>query len=164
MRKNRTEDSVKDYATRAFMEYFRHGSPTRSRIESEIRSRVQKELFGKDPQTVISACGREIERSKSFLEDIDAVNKTFAMLSDADMEYISTAVKAVYFVSKNRLLSCKDIKSRVLAHAMEVPADYRTVYRWLEKARSLFAVNRGLCLYSDMPLESSPEHDILYTG
>lgn len=158
----RTADNVRDYATRAFMEFYKAGCPTRDQFEDDIKAKVKKEMFGQDPKLVVIACNREILRNYARAKDIDAVNKTFRMLEDEGLCHIVAAVRAVYFVPEEKDLASKRIKARVLAHSIDVPADERTVYRWLKKARDLFALNRELCIYSalddslaDLPLEGS---------
>lgn len=104
---------------------------------------------------MVTLAENEINRRKGQLEDIDAINKMFDMLYDQSHITsvskgtrngidIASAVKAVYFAFGSEKLTRKMITLRVRAHAMSVPVDERTVYRWLKYARELFAVIRGL--------------------
>ena len=50
----------------------------------------------------------------------------------------------MYFVNANENLNLRIIRSRVLMYSMTIHADEGTVYRWLQEARALFAVKRGM--------------------
>lgn len=138
------KDNIMDYATEAFEEYSRRGCPTREKCEGEIRLEVHRKMFGQDPKLIVASSNYVVDKMKPLLDNIDAVNRCFEELEAKDKKYIADAVRAVYFVSPCGHLNGKIIRSRVLAHSMEVYADERTVYRWLEKARDLFAIKRGL--------------------
>lgn len=74
--------------------------------------------------------------------DLMAVARMFAHLEREGKDYISAAVRDVYMFA--RLSSRKRVTSeRVLAHAMTVYADERTVWRWLKYARELFVELRS---------------------
>lgn len=148
-------DNIRDYATSAFAKYSRFGCPTREEREQQIRDEIYKRHQNKDPKHVVTLADNEINRRKGQLEDIDAINKMFDMLYDQSHITsvskgtrngidIANAVKAVYFAFGSEKLTRKMITLRVRAHAMSVPVDERTVYRWLKFARELFAVIRGL--------------------
>lgn len=148
-------DNIRDYATAAFVKYARLGCPTREEREEQIRNEVYKRHANKDPKYVVALAEIELRRMRGHLEDIDAVNKTFEMLygyvpdditskSTRNGVDIAEAVKNVYFAVKSERITKQMIALRVRAHAMSVPADERTVYRWLKYARELFAVIRGL--------------------
>ena len=153
-------DNVTDYATAAFAKYHRLGCPTREERENKIRNEIFCRHADKDPKYVVSLAEIELRRLKGHLDDIDAVNKTFEMLygytpilsgeagtrNGAD---IANAVKGVYFAFGSERLTRNMIALRVRAYAMSVPADERTVYRWLKYARELFAVIRGLDIDTD---------------
>lgn len=156
-------DNIRDYATAAFVKYSRLGCPTRAEREEQIRNEIHKRHAEKDPKYVVTLAEIELQRMKGHLEDIEAVNRTFEMLygysadnpgkSTQNGPDIAKAVKGVYFAFGSEKLTRKMITLRVRAHAMSVPVDERTVYRWLKYARELFAVIRGLDIDTD-PIEN----------
>lgn len=147
-------DNIRDYATAAFVKYARLGCPTRREREEQIRNEIYRRHADKDPKYVVSLAEIELRRMRGHLDDIEAVNKTFEMLygytavadchSTRNGVDIAEAVKDVYFAYGSEKLSRNMIALRVRAHAMTVPCDERTVYRWLKYARELFGVIRGL--------------------
>lgn len=148
-------DNIRDYATFAFAKYFKYGCPTREEREEQIKNQVYKRFSDKDPKHVLAIAEIELRRSRGELADIEAVNKTFEMLygftsTDESVKKmnngvdVAKAVKAVYFTYGAEKLTRNTIALKVRAHAMSVPCDERTVYRWLKYARELFAVIRGL--------------------
>ena len=151
-------DNIRDYATSAFVKYSRLGCPTRVDREEQIRCEIHRRHAEKDPKYVVTLAEIELRRMRGHLDDIDAVNRTFDMLygynanvgkSTQNGEDIANAVKGVYFAFGSEKLTRKMITLRVRAHAMSVPVDERTVYRWLKYARELFAVIRGLDIDTD---------------
>ena len=151
-----TKDKNRDYATAAFATYLRLGCPTREEREAQIRQEIYDKHRGKDPKFIVGAAEIELRRLRGHLDDIEAVNKTFDMLygkipqhcgaaKTHTGEEIANAVKEVYFAFGSERIPERDIIGpRVRAYAMAVPADIRTVYRWLKYARNLFALLRGL--------------------
>lgn len=152
-------DNIRDYATSAFVKYARLGCPTRKEREEQIRCEIYKRHADKDPKCVVSLAEIELQRMRGHLDDVEAVNKTFEMLygytSTNDYQgtrngvEIAEAVKGVYFTYGAEKLTRNTIALRVRAHAMSVPCDERTVYRWLKYARELFGVIRGLDIDTD---------------
>lgn len=138
------KDHIKDYATHAFEEYSRRGCPTRKECEEKIRGNVMKSMFGKDPKVIATTADHVVKNMEPLLKDIDAAISTLEELERKNKGYISGAVRAVYFVNANENLNLRIIRSRVLMYSMTIHADERTVYRWLQEARALFAVKRGM--------------------
>lgn len=86
---------------------------------------------------------RRIIDDQSLIEhpeysDIIAVARMFERLDREGRDYISKAVRAVYMFVPGGIAP-KHIAGRVLSHAMNVPADVRTVYRWLAYAKRVFS-------------------------
>lgn len=79
-------------------------------------------------------------------KDFNAVQKTLELLACGGRQYIVDAVKAVYFVDCQKPLSKQTIALRVRRFAITMPADERTVYRWLREARWICMSVRGLRL------------------
>ena len=112
------KDNIRDYATAAFREYARLGSP--SSVE-------------------------HLERDNAALAaDLRAVKETLRILDAEGNRYIADAVRAVYFAAPSSPLLKGEISARVAAFAKEYPTCERCVYRWLKRARGLFARLRGL--------------------
>jgi hypothetical protein len=138
-------DNIRDYATSAFIKYYRLGCPTRTQREEQIRAEVFKKYANLDPKLVVTYADAEIHKNRGHLDDIDAVNRMFDVLSTTPLgEDIALAVREVYFFHTADKITVKKISLRVRYHAGNVPCDERTVYRWLKAARELFAVLRGL--------------------
>ena len=140
------KDFIRDYATGAFIRYASLGCPTREEYEEKLRRDVYNRLSLKEPRIILMKADAEIASRKPILDDIEAVEKMFAMLEANGKEYISKAVRAVYFASAVGRPSRKEIVNRVLCYARSVPIDERSVYRWLKYARELFAMLRGLTI------------------
>ena len=70
--------------------------------------------------------------------DLIAVSRMFERLDREGRDYVSEAVRAVYMFVPGGIVP-SNIAGRVLSHAMNVPADVRTVYRWLAYAKRVFS-------------------------
>ena len=66
------------------------------------------------------------------------------MQARIDGQGIKQAVEIVYFTAPEQKLKRGDIIDRVRRACIELPADERTVYRYLKMARRMFAEERGL--------------------
>ena len=140
------KDHTRDYAVSAFRRYAKLGCVSVAEYEEKIRNDVYIRYENIEPKRVLIKAEEAVKAAAPLLSDIDAVERSFAMLRANGKEYIVDAVMEVYFVSPDKPLRKNQIQRRVLAFAMKVPADERTVYRWLKNARDLFAVCRGLTL------------------
>ena len=112
------KDSIRDYATAAFREYARLGCPTPEAISRE--------------------------RDAALAADLSAVEECLRILSLEDRQYIVDAVRAVYFAAPDVALKKGDVGKRVAVFAREYPASEVSAYRWLARARRLFAKLRGM--------------------
>ena len=124
------KDFTKAYITEAFRLYARLGSPTYESAEEKIRAKVTDE--------------RPLEYETPTLLDFGAVEMTLDLLRQKEKDYITKAVKVIYFVQPMKPLRRGDITNRVRRFAITNGADERTVYRWLKEARVLCAAIRGL--------------------
>ena len=151
------KESYMDYATAAFVKYSKLGCPTRAELEEKIRTEIYMRFAEKTPELIVKLANKEVQRNEGLLRDIDAVNKTFDMLLnkipldtiDTDKAIrngkdIANALSYVYFGLHRESPSNKRISARVRLYASTLPAEERTVYRWLKYGRRLFACNRGL--------------------
>ncbi len=137
------KDNYKDMAVLAFFRYANRGSPSHEQLEQFLREKVKKEHLGEDPKLVSMYIEKEIERHKPAFDDIEAIARMFETLDEKKRGYISDAIRAVYIVPGKNFPSNKELYFRVVAHAVKVPADISTVYRWLKKARDLYVFFRG---------------------
>lgn len=112
------KDNVRDYATAAFREYARLGCPTPEAISRE--------------------------RDVALAADLHAVSECLQILRVEEQAYIEDAVREVYFSAPDVPLRKGDVGKRVAAFARAYPASEITVYRWLARARWLFARLRGI--------------------
>ena len=112
------KDNIRDYATAAFREYARLGCPS--------------------PEAI--SC----ERDTALAADLRAVGECLQILRVEEQEYIADAVRAVYFVAPEIPLKKGDVGKRVAMFARKYPASEASAYRWLARARRLFAKLRGM--------------------
>lgn len=138
------KDIIRDYATNAFVRYASLGCPTKEDLIAKIRSDCYKRLSLQQPQYIVMKADAEVQARAPLIEDVEAVNKVFDILKGQDREYISEAIKAIYFIQPNRIPRKGEIVERVTAYAVNVPCSTKTVYTWLKSARLLFARMRGL--------------------
>jgi len=147
------KDHLRDYCTEAFRFYARIGKPTyqqlRDRLYAEaLASENVVHVKGSGPSkptenAVINAENKVEERIGELL-DILAVEKTMRILDC----YTRQAIEIVYFTDADKPLQKGDISSRVHQAEIGVPASEKTIYRWLSKARRMFAEERGLRVYN----------------
>lgn len=83
------------------------------------------------------------EEYRGFCEDLFAVSDTLLELASTNREYIVEAVREIYMCSR-KYPDHKDIAGRVRRYALIVPASEKTVYKWLETARDIYTLKRGL--------------------
>lgn len=145
------KDNIRDYATEAFRYYAACGMKTSEEIKQQVKKQIydqsKRERIGSGSgahsdctaYSVMAADDEMYEMAAEFL-DIIAVEKTLRQLN----KYQRTAVEIVYFAEANKELSKNDISQRVHKAELSIPAEERTIYRWLSKARKIFARERGL--------------------
>lgn len=138
------KDALRDYATSAFIFWARHGCPTYAEAEERIRKKALARAWGIDPQKAKQYADAEIEKARAGLEDIRACESVFRRLSDSGRELICDAVRAVYMAEPWGKVRRGEYSARALRFALEVPLSERQVYYYLEQARDLFAIERGL--------------------
>ncbi|MCL2512364.1 MAG: hypothetical protein FWF08_00565 [Oscillospiraceae bacterium] len=76
------------------------------------------------------------------ISDIMAVQKTLRALENKPE--VLEAVRTVYFDDPGRVFGKGEISRRVVKASMEIPASERQVYRWLNDARRVFSLERGM--------------------
>ena len=102
-------------------------------------------LRNKSAEEYITENNIEREQYKGFCEDLFAVSDTLLELAATKREYIVEAVREIYMCSR-KYPDHKDIACRVRRYALMVPATEKTVYKWLEVARNIYALKRGLAI------------------
>lgn len=129
---NVKKDFIRDYATEAFRYYASIG---------KTFEEVKEEIYRK----AIEESKKEVIEKKGELEDLLAVEETIKQLvRERNGLEINKAIELVYFIAPEKELGRNEFSSRVLNAAQEIHCDERTVYRYLGKARNIFAENRGL--------------------
>lgn len=146
------KDHIRDYATEAFRFYAKSGRSAekyKQKIYIETLESIKKKekiiksgISKPTEQALIKAEEALVERMSEIL-DMEAVDKCLAEF-DVKCKAINKVIEIVYFTNADKELKAGDIKDRVTKASMEIHADERTIYRWLKKARELFAYQRGL--------------------
>lgn len=145
------KDNIRDYATEAFRFYSACGRLTseqlKQKVYDEIYTASKKEYYrsGSGQPSDATACAvmkaeDAIKAMQAEFEDIIAVEKTMLQLN----KHQRKAVEIVYFTEPEKDLEKGDISDRVHKAELEIPASEDTIYRWLRKARRVFAKERGL--------------------
>lgn len=111
------KDPERDYATAAFRLWGQYGCPT-------PKEAVLLMLTG--------------EITEPELCDFEACSEVFDALKKRGRGYIIDAVRAVYLCEPEKTLGKMEISHRVTSFALTLPADERTVYRYLKIAREMF--------------------------
>lgn len=151
------KERFRDYATAAFIDYFKLGQPTRSQHEERIRREIYSAYPLSSQETRDRKALEAIDRSKPLLDDIDAVNIVFDILGGAkyDGVYmpvdvtkngadIADAIRYVYCGLHREKPSYSRIAGRVRRYSTDKYVSDRNVYRWLKVGMRLFAIVRGL--------------------
>ena len=145
------KDNIRDYATEAFRYYAACGRKTadvcKEQVKEIIYEQSSREIVRSGSGThsdstayrAMEAEDASCEMAAEFL-DIIAVEKTLMQLS----EHEKMAVEIVYFTDAKKDLQKGEISKRVHKAELEIPAEERTIYRWLGRARKTFAKERGL--------------------
>lgn len=145
------KDYIRDYATEAFRFWASCGCPTYKQAADRIYERTLDENSS-DPERALELAERAVSEAQPELLDILAVTEVLRLLSEYGRHDIASAVVAVYCVSSKRRARRGDITRRVVEFSMNAHMDERTVYRYLAKARALFASMRGL--RCDAPIDA----------
>lgn len=127
MGKPHKEDLEKKYYQEALEEY-------------ERRQQFGSTGISKPTEQAIMYAEGVLRQKQAELWDILAVEKTLAQLHIWEQQ----AVEMVYFPHAQRDIKKGEIRDRVNKASIEIPAGVATVYRYLKKARNIFAYERGL--------------------
>lgn len=138
------KDPTRDYVTEAFRFYAASGRPTYMQARERVYRSGLLERTGDPPETANMYAQSMVERHTPALLDIFAVNKTLEMLDKGGKRAIIEVIEIVYLEEANKPIRKKDISDRVRYASLSIPADERTIYRWLKEARLLCAAVRGM--------------------
>ncbi len=143
------KDHIRDYATEAFRYFSYLGKPHKEDLEKKYYQEAMEQYqrthekgsgISKPTEQAVMYAESCLRQKQSELWDILAVEKTLMQLREFERQ----AVEIVYFPHAQRPIKKNEISERVLKASIEIPADERTVYRYLAKARIIFAYERGL--------------------
>jgi hypothetical protein len=143
---------IRDYATAAFQFYAVNGSSEKykQKIWNEaLWNKQQRELrgegFGAPTESAVIHAEAALNEKMGEIADLEAVEKTIY-----DIEHMTggrdiiKALKIVYMDQPQRDIERGEIRDRVHRAELSIPASERSVYGWLQKARKIFAEERGL--------------------
>lgn len=143
------KDHIRDYATEAFR-YYAYMNTTYEMLCKKYRQEAleeyQRNLEGagtgisKPTENAVIYAESKLREKQGELWDILAVEKTIAQLNIWERR----AIEIVYFPHAHRDIQKGEISDRVNQASIEIPAGTATVYRYLKRARNLFAFERGL--------------------
>lgn len=146
------KDYLRDYCTEAFRFYACNGMNAdkyKQKIYDEAleqQKRMEKSCGISCPtEAAIIRAENAVDEKLAEIKDMEAVEMTIAELEAAGRNHdIVQAIKIVYFQDAGKELEPGDISLRVHAAELDIPASERSVYRYLKKARMMFAEHRGL--------------------
>ena len=143
-------DHIRDYATEAFRYYALMGRPHKEDLEKKYYQEALEE-YQRRQQTGGTGISKPTEQAVMYAEgvlrqkqaelwDILAVEKTMSQLHAWERQ----AVEMVYFPYAHKDMSKGGLEGRVQQAVIHIPASRATVFRYLKKARNIFAYERGL--------------------
>lgn len=147
------KDHIREYATEAFRFYASvrmTADQYKKMIYDETLENYKKKetnnsfSISKPVEAAIMAAEKEVDKRISEIRDLEAVEMTLSELTAMYRYDIIQAVKIVYFKEPEEGIKKGEIQNRVHTAELSIPASERSIYRWLGKARKLFAEKRGL--------------------
>ena len=140
------KDHIRDYATEAFRFYAKSGGKE-AYIKTLVDDINKSKGTGicKPTESALVSKEKVIESRAAELADIEAVEKVLSILTKLSQgEYIKKSIELVYFKDCWKDITWGEITERIIKAEIEIPASRAQIYRWLRKARELFAEERGL--------------------
>ena len=145
------KDNIRDYATEAFRFYAASGRLTTEQLKQKVYDAIYEQsrkeyvrsgngMHSDATAYAVITADEALQSMKAEFEDIIAVEKTLHLLKKVERD----AVEIVYFTDADKPLRKGDISDRVLRASMEIHADVSMIYRYLQRARYIFARERGL--------------------
>ena len=135
------KDHIRDYSTEAFRFYARWGN-REIYINNLLLDLQKNKAVGIGSPTEAALMHKEMIMREYAAEiaDLDAAEKVLRICGPD----INKALNYVYFDEPDKELQWGDIKRRVHQAEIYIPASESSIYRWLKKARKMFAEERGL--------------------
>lgn len=145
----------RDYASDAYRKLGKFGSADAyrklivDRLEKrreELGTRIDVQS-GSPTEAEIIRAEEAAEKARARLNDLEAAERALKICAARDGKegtQIVRAVRGVYQLEKDYLLSHKDIAKTVIAFSILAHVSTATIYRWLAFARRCFAIERGL--------------------
>ncbi|ACL77345.1 hypothetical protein [Ruminiclostridium cellulolyticum] len=140
------KDHIRDYATEAFRFYAKSGGKE-SYIKYLMDDIIKSKGNGVCNPTESTLISKEkiMETRAAEFADIEAVDRVLAILVKSYQgNYIRKAIEMVYFKDCWKNTEKGEISKRIHYAEIHIPASERQIYRWLKRARILFAEERGL--------------------
>lgn len=144
------KDHIRDYATEAFKYYAEIGQPTYEKLKEKYYQEaltdygrigdIKGNCVSKPTEAALMYAENVLHQKESELLDILAVERTIMQLDRFEKQ----AVEIIYFEEPKKEFEKGDISNRVQKASLLLPAGERTIYRYLQKARSIFAYERKL--------------------
>ena len=143
------KDHIRDYATAAFRFYARWGGRQNylDNLFADI-TRHKGSGIGSPTETEMIKREQLLKERYAEIADMTAVETVFHIL-DVHRPEIRKAIEMVYMHNPFVDLEWGDIKKRVKYAAHTIPASERQIYRWLWRARRLFAEERGIRMWDN---------------
>ena len=146
-----SRDYLRDYSTEAFKLYAKNGSleKYKEKLYEEIIASEGKGTGISNPtEAQLIKKEKILIDKKASLDDMEAVEKTLKEFSVSN-PFTVMIISEVYFIRPNEEQYKGYIQDRVIAAAIKLNVDTRTIYRHLKNARTVFSINRGLRVESE---------------
>ena len=140
------KDHTREYATAAYRFYAYTGGYKKYINELLGDLKRQKGIGTVSPTEGALICKERIlEERSAELADLEAVERSIHIIETLENgRDILQAVEMVYFKDCQRDIKRGEIQERVHYAEIHIPASERQIYYWLNKARKIFANERGL--------------------
>ena len=154
------KDHIRDYATAAFRFWAREGGTVNISGLDQFKRKIICEVEARSAESIgdvrtyniatpvedwLLAQEKAYKQYSAEIADLQAVEEVLRISQYIhNGKMLRQALEIVYFADAGQPMAKGDIEARVHRAELMIPASYRTVYRLLGKARTLFAENRGL--------------------
>ncbi|MEA4816889.1 MAG: hypothetical protein VB120_08605 [Lachnospiraceae bacterium] len=145
------KNHIRDYATEAFRFYARTGSAAKYKQElwDEVIKATNRSNYGggigNPTEAAVSRMEKRLEDARAEIADLEAVERTISTLEKMrNGSEMLLALHLVYMANPHKEIEKGEISERMHQAEVKIPASERQIYRWLSKARYIFATERGL--------------------
>lgn len=138
----RKKQTYKDYATDAFRFLAREVSKEKyiDKLLDDLMRQRRNSVFSSPTEAALIHKDMIVRDNAAELADIEAAEKVMFILNRHERQ----AVEMVYQKDCWKDIEWGEISLRVHCASLHIPASEPQIYRWLAKARRLFAAERGL--------------------